>query len=372
MAKGKRVEKMKDKNPRGKKGLVTRTIALIILILLAIAGVALAIKYTKSDDNIGNIVDSNIEEKDENVVITEPELEEPEPEKIVNIFKGDDRPIAVMIDNVQAALPQAGLQDAYLVYEIVVEGGETRLMAVFKGKNTAKIGPVRSARHYYLDYALENDAIFVHYGWSPKAQSDISTLGVKNINGVAADGGAFWRDNGKVQPHNAFTSMEKINSYAGNKKYTLTSDKKSLLNYSVDEITLENGQLANVVKIPYSSHTTSYEYDETTRTYKRFMKNSAHKDWITNEQYTVKNILIQFVKNVNLNDGENKGRQDLNNIGKFDGYYITNGNSIKITAEKASRQGQTIYKDLEGNEIVVNDGNTYIQICPINANVVIE
>ena len=95
------------------------------------------------------------------------------PTKTVQIFKGNDRPIAVMIDNHNDAWPQAGIQKAYMVYEIVVEGGETRLMALFKGTEIEKIGPVRSARHYFLDYAMENDAIYVHFGWSPQAQSDI-------------------------------------------------------------------------------------------------------------------------------------------------------------------------------------------------------
>ena len=75
------------------------------------------------------------------------------------------RPIAVMINNNHQAWPHAGLADAYITYEIIAEGGITRMMAVFKDKDTAKIGSVRSARPYYLDYALENDAIYVHYGW---------------------------------------------------------------------------------------------------------------------------------------------------------------------------------------------------------------
>ena len=66
-----------------------------------------------------------------------------------------------------------------------------------------------------------------------------------------------------------------------------------------------------------------------------------------------------------LNDGENKDRQNLYNVGTLDGYYITNGKAIKIKCYKASRTAQTVYKDLNGNEIEVNDGNTFIQIVPI-------
>ena len=73
-----------------------------------------------------------------------------------------------------------------------------------------------------------------------------------------------------------------------------------------------------------------------------------------------------------MNDGENKGRQTLNNIGTKNGYYITNGKAIKITCTKNSRAGQTVYKDSSGVEINVNDGNTFIEICPANANVQIQ
>ena len=86
------------------------------------------------------------------------------------------RPIAVMIDNNVDNDEQVGLQDAYLTYEIIVEGGLTRIMAIYKDVDTSVIGPVRSSRHYFLDYALENDAIYAHYGWSTYAENDIKAL----------------------------------------------------------------------------------------------------------------------------------------------------------------------------------------------------
>ena len=87
-----------------------------------------------------------------------------------------------MIDNQAMALPHAGLQEAYLVYEIIAEGGITRLMALYKDRDVSLIGPVRSSRHYYLDYAMENDAIYAHYGWSERARRDIASLDINNLN----------------------------------------------------------------------------------------------------------------------------------------------------------------------------------------------
>ena len=288
-------------------------------------------------------------------------------EKQIVTYTGNSRPIAVMIDNSKEAWPQAGLNEAYVVYEIIVEGGETRLMPIFKGKELSKIGPVRSARHYFLDYAMENDAIYVHYGWSPKAQADISSYSINNINGLYDS--AFWRDNSLnvAYEHKAFTSMEKIQGVIDKRGYRNTSSQKLLLNYSVKPIDISNKEdsmLANKVVIPYSNYQeTSYQYDTTNQVYKRFINGKEHIDAITKKQYTAKNIIIQKVSNYSM---DNYGRQDINNVGSGDGYFITNGSAVPINWSKSSRQAQTIYKYSDGSTIEVNDGNTYIQIQPIN------
>lgn len=294
-------------------------------------------------------------------------------EKTVQIFKGNDRPIAVMIDNHSDAWPQGGLQDAYMVYEIIAEGGETRLMALFKGANIEKIGPVRSARHYFLDYAMENDAIYTHFGESPQAKSDIKKYNINEIDGITEDGTTFWRVKDKAAPHNAATSTAKLIESAKNKKYRMTSNEKSVLNYTVDEVNLEEGQGAVSVTIPHSQlQTVKYEYDEENKVYKRYARGKEQKDWATGKTVTAKNIIITFCDNYTLSDKENKGRQGLKNIGTFDGYYITNGKAIKIKCIKNARDEKTTYQDLQGNEIKVNDGNTFVNICPVAARVILE
>lgn len=299
-----------------------------------------------------------------------------EPIKKLKIVDEDSktRPIAVMINNNHVAWPHAGLNDAYLAYEILAEGGITRIMALFKDKDTEKIGSVRSARPYYLDYALENDAIYVHYGWSDKAKSDISSLGVDNINGLTASS-VFWRDSSlnKATEHTVFTSMKKINEYSKEHGYDRDTDKDLLLNYSVDEIDLskrEDAIKADTVFMKYSYYTTtSYEYDSEKKVYKRYMSDTPHVDAVTGDQYTFKNIIITPIE---THTYDSYGRLELDNIGSGEGYFITLGYAIPITWSKDSRSSQTVYKNMDGEEIKVNDGNTFIQITPPSEDIKIE
>ena len=341
-----------------------KALIIILVVLIIGAGVVLAYKITQ-DKNAETISGEEISKEENNAEIVE--------EKQVQIYQGNDRPIAVMIDNHSDAWPQAGLNQAYMVYEIIVEGGETRLMALFKGVDLDKIGPVRSARHYFIDYVMENDAIYVHFGQSPQAQSDMKKYSIADINGISEDGTTFWRVKDKYAPHNAVTSTERLLKSAKSKNYRTTSTEKSVLNYVTDEVDLEEGQVANTVTIPHSNlQTVKYEYDEENKVYVRYARGEKQVDWDTKEPVTTKNIIITFCDNYTLSDSENKGRQGLKNIGTFDGYYITNGRAIKIKCVKNARDEKTIYQDIDGNEIEVNDGNTFVNICPRSADVEIE
>ena len=379
-----------------KIALVIITLMLLVIAVGAIFGYEYIEEKLIPKDS-GNTIETDTEPKEEQPLVV--------PEKKVQIYQGTDRPIAVMIDNHSGAWPQANLNKAYLVYEIIVEGGETRLMAVFKGQDLEKIGPVRSSRHYFLDYALENDAIYVHHGWSPQAQANIAELGVNNINGIQESSKDFWRVKDKSAPHNLFTSTASILKIAERKGYRTETTKESVLKYVATEFNLtdkyklekveeieetENSVevnkttekedntktkaiVANTITIPHSKlQTVKYEYNKETKTYDRYARGKIQTDYITGETVTTKNIIITMCDNYTLQDSENKGRQGLKNIGTFNGYYITNGTAIPIKCIKTSREVQTVYKDLDGNEINVNDGNTFINICPTDAKIEIE
>ena len=278
------------------------------------------------------------------------------------------RPIAVMIDNDNSdAWPHAGINDAYLIYEITVEGAATRLMALFSEVNTEKIGPVRSSRHYFLDYALEHDAIYTHYGWSPRAQSDIPSLGVNNINGLYDN--AFWRENKYVGDyHSAFTSIEKINEQIKQKGYR-TEVGKHPLNYADENYKL-GGEGAQTVSIPYAGfYNVKFEYNEETGTYERYLNGKEHT--IQNDgKISAMNIIVIKMPHASLGDGS--ARINISDVGNGEGYFISGGEYIPITWSKSARDAKTEFKDKNGKEILLNHGQTWIEIISASHNIAIE
>lgn len=368
---------------RSKKSSKSKIITAIVLICIIVLMIVLSMNKPKTDIIQDEIDIANHESEIETK--TEEPKEEPATPVVkddIKIFKGNDRPIAFMIDNNKNAQPHASINSTYMVYEIIVEGGETRLMALFKGTDADQVGPIRSARHYFLDYAMENDAIYAHLGLSPQADNDMKSFHINNINGQVYDTGKartnsslYWRVKHKKAPHNAYTNTASILKIAADKGYATTSNKESVLKYVSKEVELTNADasIANSVKIPYSKgHTVEYKYNPDTKRYTRYSKGKKMTDEISKEDVTTKNIIITFAKNYTLDDGENKGRQDVVTVGELDGYYITNGKAIKIKCIKKSRTEQTTYVDMEGKEIDVNDGNTWVNVCPIDANVVIS
>jgi len=346
---------------------------------LIIAGVFFAItsnsKSGLDEDVLGvtdiNSGDSSGEISGENVISGEKE-EVVEIYKGPKVFSGDSRSVAVMIDNEKGAWPQSGLNSAYMIYEIIIEGGATRFEALFKKDNLPnKLGPIRSSRHYFLDYAMEHDAMYVHFGWSPLAMSDIKTLKINNINGIYDT--FFWREPPKTSYHNAFTSAANLEKYIDRKGYRETQKQDCIIKFNEKDTDLSGEKIANNIKIKYSNmHSTSYTYDAETKTYLRSMRGEAHKDRFTGERFYAKNILIYEVRDELLPDVEDKGRRELYNIGSGKGYYVTNGKVIEMKWEKKTRAGRTVYKDLDGNELKFNDGITWVQIVPQYGSVTIS
>ena len=280
------------------------------------------------------------------------------------------RPFAISVNNVYPATTvQRGLNQAYLIYEIPVEGGQTRLLAFFKDvTDDLQVGTVRSARHNMLDYCFESDAIFVHFGGSDWAIEQINSTGIDDINGMYDS--PFWRENPKnlATEHTAYTSTLKLLEFARDTKgFDLESDSAEdtlVFNYNVSDVDLSgmDGAIsATTVSVTLGgAQTTTFTYDEATGQYLRANNGTAATDYGTGEQFSAENVIIQNVSYGYMSDNY---CLDIYTVGSGTGYYVTNGVAVPINWSKSDRYSQTVYTYAStGEEIELSDGRTYVEL----------
>lgn len=344
-----------------------------------------------ADDSVSPVVKPLTEDQPQTQEETEAPTEETEEDtdtppaegmarsRITNEWVSEDaantRPIAVMIPNSKTA-SHYGLSQASVLYECNVEGSMTRLMAVFDDwKNFEKLGNIRSCRDYYVYWAFEWDAIYIHFGGPFYIDDIIGRKDTQNINCISYGNAAF-RETAKNSTDNAFTSGSKIidamnyydypleyrDGYADKQHYLFSSDQEpnTLEQYS-DAITA-----AKVDMSPAYPVTNCYFiYNEGTGLYERFQHLSGdsdgpHVDLANNEQLAFKNILIQ---NTYHEVRDQKGYLAFQcHDTTRDGWFFTNGRGIHVTWEKTSDYGATRYYDDDGNEIKLNTGKTMVCI----------
>lgn len=292
-----------------------------------------------------------------------PEIADPEIAEFYEKYVSTDkRPVAVMVDNDnEDARPQAGLDEAYLVYEMVIEGGSTRFMALFNNTNVEKIGPVRSSRHYFLDFVMENDAIYTHFGWSPKATTDISAFNINNINGVlGSDESVFWRERKHANDwHSAYTSIEKVTALANKKGYNEKTNHKNGIKYATEYIDVSPMIISEGVSLKYSGYVTSYTYDKDKKVYLKSIGKNPH-NMQNGKTLEFKNVIIMLIADTSLGDGT--ARREINTVGSGKGYYFTDGAYEEITWSKSSRSANTEFKKADGTELIINPGKTIINL----------
>ncbi|MFC1662899.1 DUF3048 domain-containing protein [Patescibacteria group bacterium] len=276
-------------------------------------------------------------------------------------------PAGVMIENLLSVRPHYGLSDASVVYETLAESGVTRFLVVYDGAghDVPKIGPVRSARPYYLEWISEYDGLYAHAGGSPEALQAISGLGIKAINGISSGYQYFWRDPTVGAPHNLFTNSDQLGRALGDMGLL---EKKPAYRPSLfkDDAPLEDRPVEDRVnpKIDFSSYSyeVRYEYDPDRNTYRRFNGGTEQVDANTKELLRVNNIVIVKVPE-EIYLGE-KGRINLNLTGEGELLVFRDGVVIKGHWKKQSRDFRTEYFDSNGNEIYLNRGQTWVEVVP--------
>ena len=268
---------------------------------------------------------------------------------------------AVMVENHYDARPLSGLEDADMVFEFPVEGGITRFMAIFNSSSTAqKIGPVRSARPYYVEYARSLDAVYAHVGGSPEALNRISGLyKFKNLDEMANEH-YFWRDKNRYPPHNAYTKISLLNKAVHNKNWAINHQPKFwsfIFNNEQESSSTSTTKLeANKIKILYGgSYNVEWHYDFQDKDYVRYqgraLQRSADKNLIK-----FKNIIILFTSQKVL---DKKGRLQIPVNGQGKALIINNGHRQLASWHKKS--GEFVYfLDEDNNEIKFPSGKTWL------------
>ena len=286
----------------------------------------------------------------------------------ITVEQGGQRPVAIMLNNAEAAVPQSGINQASVIYEAPAEGGINRLMAICEMENLSgleKIGSVRSARTYFVYYAAEFRAMFVHFGQAKFAELHLQTAYCDNLNGLETSGdGVFYRTSDRKSPHNAYTSeagiQQGIEHMQYNRYYSLYDGfdpyEGTVRFAHGEEVTLDDGMDAQKVIPGYPINEPWFEYDAASGEYLRYQYGGAHVD-DAGVQLATKNILILSTPCDHYYD---TSYLDFHVQAGGTGYYITNGKAIQITWEKPEEWGVPHYYDASGNEIDLNPGKTWI------------
>jgi len=317
----------------------------------------------------------------------------------------EKRYVSFMVNNISEAMPQSGVEEADVIYEMLEEGGITRLLCIFRMdtlENVEKIGPIRSARHYFDRKNMEYEGIFVHWGQSIYAQHDfevLSTLDQIDLNGK--DSSAAFRVSrpGKAVEHTGYTSGSNVLSAIESDGFSTTKSDtyESMFSFNYEDTTPDGTDAIKVTTAYSSSRKPWFEYDSETGLYNRFQYGESQIDENTGNQLAFKNVIVQFCTHRDMAIDE-AGCIDITLSGTGEGYYFSDGKMIPITWEKIGTGthvdfstangifdsvvrtdsncefGVTKFYTEDGEELKLNPGKTFVTIFPddIKDSVTIE
>lgn len=278
--------------------------------------------------------------------------------EFANSNKANQRPVAIMVENSSISMPvQTGLSEADVIYETEVEGGITRLMAVYQDiSDLDKIGNVRSARYPYVDLALGHNAIYIHCGQDPTYCAphldDVDDLSIDTNSK-----GAKRIANGLKSEHTLYAIAGDLWESINENFETKVSSVAPWANFTDEKLVLDGGS-AKSVNIPFPASTTRFTYDEANGLYTRLIGSSVQTDYYTKETTQVKNVFVLLTTISNYPDGKHRKVA----LDSGDGYYITNGTVQFVKWSKGAATNGFKFTDTEGNEIKVSAGNSWVCI----------
>ncbi len=273
---------------------------------------------------------------------------------------------AATVDNLFVARPQSGISKASVVYEAPVEAGISRFLFVFPDDvKVDKIGPVRSARPYFLDWISEYDALYAHVGGSNEALDDIKAYGLRDMNEFY-QGASFWRSADRSAPHNAYTSTDLLSANFARRFADQPTKLLDGWKFKDDAPASERPKDASL-SIEYGdTHVNvTWKYDPVTNVYARSQGGKIISD-SDDAPVTAKNIVVQEAE-VSIIDSE--GRRKIGTVGKGDATFAIDGLTVHGTWSKAGRTARTRFYDASRNEIKFDAGTTWIEVVPTGTNI---
>lgn len=299
------------------------------------------------------------------------------------------RPMAIMIENHQEARPQSGLSSADIVYESVAEGAITRFMGVFYCDIAAQdliIGPVRSARTYFLDWASEYSKypLYVHVGGANtpnKANAlgqirDYGWQGANDLNQFGLSVKECWRDYNRIghtvaTEHTMYCSSNNLYKVAEKRGFTDLDPKKdswtkTFIPWKFGRLSPDSGPgkpAANVsfdFWTDYAQYNVNWIYDPSTKVYLRANGGEAQKDKNTDKQLTAGTIVVQYVTETGPIDSEK--HMLYGTTGSGTGMIFSQGQAFSVTWSKKTRLDRTIFKDSNGKVFQFVPGKIWVEI----------
>lgn len=351
-------------------------------LLLLVAVVGLSVTGCKKEE-VTEESTEEITEVEELVIEVEEETEE-EVEEIVgniNLLTGiadlsDEaigmRPVAVMVSNVEAAMPQYGTSDADIIIEMPVEGGLTRFMALYADyTQVPNICSVRSCRDYFPSVSEGFDAFYIHWGIDSSVQDHYDALDLDSLNGMYNDGGIFDRDSDRVSSGYATEHTSMI--YGGETlvaaiedagfRTELSEDKTdTFFNFNASDTPVAASDTAcTSVLVDFGAATAGFTYDAEEMVYYKQFNGDDQVDGVTGIQLSFTNLFI-LETSITARTDTTGGRVAVECYGVSDqvGYYVSNGAVQEIRWSKADEFSGLIFCDLDGEELVINAGKSYI------------
>ncbi|MFZ2957329.1 MAG: DUF3048 domain-containing protein [Candidatus Ozemobacteraceae bacterium] len=267
------------------------------------------------------------------------------------------RPLAIMIENHNQARPQTGLEEAEVVYEIPVEGGITRFMALFYHV-AGVIGPIRSCRDYFIDRALEVNALYVHCGGSPQGYDHIRDTKALAIDEIS-NGEPYFRDNSRKAPHNLYSKIQSLIDYTA-KKFPMELPYQRLpLRFG--NTPKDPGSPNQGVTIKYhGNYSVAFRFNPRRNSYDRYMNGLQHLDRVSCRPISPGTIIVQEAAMKVIDE---KGRQDISFIGQGKAQILFGGTIVHAIWRKNAIREFTEFFDQRGNPIIFsNDKPTWIQV----------